>query len=108
MLSRGTVKLLYTHLFTIGIRLRLELRLQAGEGNVSVNFPTAPPDSATGIGIALGTVPIDSVTELRGFAGSPKLQFENSPAFRPFSCNEKGRFPNRREFRPCTWHRQGG
>ena len=66
MLSRGTVKLLYTHLFTIGARFRLELRLQAGEGSMSVN----------NIGVPLGTVPTDSVAEsaleFREFAGFPK------------------------------------
>ena len=111
MWSRGTVQLWDTQLVTIGARFRLGLRLQAGEGSMSVNVPT---ESAIGIVVPLNncTVPPDSVTEAAmefvEFAERPELQFENSPAFRPFSCNEKGRFPNRAELCPCTWHEQSG
>ena len=60
--SRGTVKSLDINVFKILARLRLELRLQAGEGNMSVNVPT---ESTIDIGVPLGncTVPLDSVTE---------------------------------------------
>ena len=74
ILSRGTVKLLDTNLFTIGARLRLDLRLQAGDGKMSVNevpLGTVPTDSVTEAvnDVPLGTVPTDSVTE--EFAGRP-------------------------------------
>ena len=91
--SRGTVTSLDINVFKILARLRLELRLQAGEGNMSVNVPT---ESAIDIGVPLGncTVPSDSVTpeaalDFPEFAEWPELQSENPQAFCPFSCREK-------------------
>jgi hypothetical protein len=56
-------------------------------------FANVPGESAIDIGVPLGTVPTDSVTEAApefpGLAERPELQFEKSPAVRPFSCNEK-------------------
>ncbi len=62
MLSRGTIESSQAHLFTIGARFRLELRLQAGEGYMSVNVPT---ESTIGIVVPLNncTAPSGSVTE---------------------------------------------
>ena len=100
--SRGTSELSGTiNVFVIYARRRLDLRLQAGDGNMSFNGAVngaVPTEAALDIGVPeLGncTVPPDSVIPEAGSTKfTAKSRFGNRLAFRPWL------FGNRPAFRP--------
>ena len=90
--SRGTAELSGTiNVFVINARRRLDLRLQAGDGNMSVNGAvngTVPTEAALDISVpelSNCTSPPDAVTPEAGSTFlSAKSRSENRLAFRPW------------------------